>query len=537
MYDVTHHPSFIGQSVTSHTPPLVQSDFLSKVSFASNKNTRGLFLVQSESEGPHFRAVENHVILRSRQKTRFGGFGAAKEKGDHKIGPPLLSFCLLPRIPIRDRRRASSHSVQLSRVVVPVSSFRRNLRTCTLLSCESRVLHATQTLRLQAMARNLARDAEGDAKCLESDAMTQLRLDETIAVRVVPQTAGSASSDTGRSPAWSEPTDPTASESPSTRPNDVQLLDAAPVKSPSSSCALALDGMAPPAPMIPKQKKRVRFDAQPITSIWPAVSNYDRRSIVVDLSKTPFALFRKDAVLMKTGTTGDPSAPLPRPAPPAPPAEPIISNIAPRAVVVPETETTTAAAAAAAPCVDNTGNSMGDGIDASSLPDAPQSPRRRSEQTGSWDSDSSDSSCGHTDNETDFEQSDTDSNPCLEQQLVERRGSSTDGPAFYGVWKRTSSEGYEALLLSSGVPKRAVAMAARKHPVHIIDHDGTYFRLIVRNGLSKVDNTLFIGDEPRLVSFVIYEYHNVCRFQCRILFVPKSFWDSGSVIVVESLSR
>lgn len=92
MYDVTHHPSFIGQSVTSHTPQLVQSDFLSKVSFASNKNTRGLFLVQSELEGPHFRAVENHVILCSRQKTRFGGFGAAKEKGDHKIGPPLLSF-------------------------------------------------------------------------------------------------------------------------------------------------------------------------------------------------------------------------------------------------------------------------------------------------------------------------------------------------------------------------------------------------------------------------------------------------------------
>ncbi|CAM9318912.1 unnamed protein product, partial [Hapterophycus canaliculatus] len=71
--------------------------------------------------------------------------------------------------------------------------------------------------------------------------------------------------------------------------------------------------------------------------------------------------------------------------------------------------------------------------------------------------------------------------------------------AFYGVWKRTSSEGYEDLLLSSGVPKRAVVMAMKKHPVHIIDHDGSYFRLIVKNGLSKVDNTFFIGDEPKQV--------------------------------------
>lgn len=360
------------------------------------------------------------------------------------------------------------------------------------------------------MARNLARDAEGDAKSFDSDAMTQVRLDGDIAVEVLPQTGGgSASSGTERPPAWSGPTDLTAGESPSTRPHDVLLLGAAPVKTPSSPCALALDETAPPAPLIPKQKKKVRFDAQPITSIRPAVSDYDRRSIVVDLSKTPFALFRKDAVLMKTGTTGVPSAPLPRPAPPAPPAGAIISS-APRAVVVPEADTTTTAApASTAACVDSSGDSMGDGIDAPSLREAPHSPRRRSEQTGSWDSDSSDSSCGHTDNETDFEQSDTDSNPFLEQQLVERRGSNTDGPAFYGVWKRTSSEGYEALLLSSGVPKRAVAMAARKHPVHIIDHDGTYFRLIVRNGLSKVDNTMFIGDEPRLVSCDIY-YNTIC---------------------------
>ena len=393
------------------------------------------------------------------------------------------------------------------------------------------------------MARNISRDAEENAKILESDTMTQLRLDETTSVGVVPQTGGmpqtggSANNGNERPPTWSRPTDPTKGERPITDPDGVLLLDSAPEKSPSSSCPLVLYGTAPAASVTTEQqKKKVRFDAQPITSIWPAVSEYDRRSIVVDLSKTPFALFRKDAVLMKTGTTGDPSAPLPPPTPPAPPAG-AISSSAPRAVVLPETETTTAAAAA---CGDSTSDGLVDGIDALSLPEAPPSPRRRSEQTGSWDSDSSDSSCGHTDTETDFEQSDTDSNPCLEQQLVERRGSNTDGPAFYGVWKRTSSEGYEALLLSSGVPKRAVAMAARKHPVHIIDHDGTYFRLIVRNGLSKVDNTLFIGDEPRLVSYDIYEYHKICTgigfsedlYSYRRVFNSKS---SSSVYVAELL--
>ena len=336
-----------------------------------------------------------------------------------------------------------------------------------------------------------------DVDVLEGETMTQLSIfDETS--KVAPESEGDASSSSN------SPTDAT---SPST--NDVLLNSAA--SHPSSPCCLVAFNGVPveallPAPIIAKHKplKKVRFDAQPITSIWPAVSDYDRRSIVVDLSKTPFALFRKDAILMKTGTTGDPSAPLP---PPAPPAEPAPTNAGhasstPRgAPLLLETPTTPAAASAAAAA----DGMCDEGIDPASL-DSPPSPRRRSEQTGSWDSDSSDSSCGHTDTETDFEQSDTDSNqaPCLAQQLVERRGSNTEGgPAFYGVWKRTSSEGYEALLLSSGVPKRAVAMAARKHPVHIIDHDGTYFRLIVRNGLSKVDNTLFIGDEPRLVSTVL----------------------------------
>lgn len=244
-----------------------------------------------------------------------------------------------------------------------------------------------------------------------------------------------------------------------------------------SPCAGDLDGAVPPSP---KQKK-VRFDAQPITAIWPAVSDYDRKSIVVDLSKTPFALFRKDAVLMKTGTSADPSAPLPRPSPPALPGQTPATPV--RAVSRHRASETAIAADCATTQVPPS-------------PDTPSPTRRRSEPAGLWDSDSSD--CGHTDVETDSSDcghSDTDSNISFE-----RRGSNSEGPAFYGVWKRTSSEGYEALLLSSGVPKRAVSMAARKHPVHIIDHDGTYFRLIVKNGLSKVDNTLFIGDEPSVVS-------------------------------------
>lgn len=124
---------------------------------------------------------------------------------------------------------------------------------------------------------------------------------------------------------------------------------------------------------------------------------------------------------------------------------------------------------------------------------------------------SSESSEGHTDLETDDTETDwhsddadsscssSESSACLVDQQLRRGSNSESGPAFYGVWKRTSSEGYEELLLMSGVPKRAVAVAMRKHPVHIIDHDGSYFRLIVKNGLSKVDNTFWIGEEPKQV--------------------------------------
>lgn len=247
--------------------------------------------------------------------------------------------------------------------------------------------------------------------------------------------------------------------------------------------------------------KTVRFSSVEISAIWNVCSaeEYNRRSIVVDLSKTPFALFRRDAVMMKQARALAGSAPLPPPAPPALP---------PQAVSPPN----------------NNGNKESPPSSSS-----PPSLRRRSGSGGRpWDLESSESSEGHTDMETDDTETDwqsddadsacssSESSACLVDQQL-RRGSNTSesGPAFYGVWKRTSSEGYEEMLLKSGVPKRAVAVAMKKHPVHIIDHDGSYFRLIVKNGLSKVDNTFWIGEEPKQVSpsfsphFIFHPYRVV----------------------------
>lgn len=243
-------------------------------------------------------------------------------------------------------------------------------------------------------------------------------------------------------------------------------------------------------------RKNVRFSSVEISAIWNACSaeEYNRRSIVVDLSKTPFALFRRDAVMMKQARTLPGSAPLPPPAPPALP---------PQAVSPPGSSS------------DDHGNK--ESSPSSSPPPSSLMMRRRSGRL--WDTESSESSEGHTtdletdDTETDWHSDDAESVyscssegsacPLVDQQL--RRGSNSEsGPAFYGVWKRTSSEGYEELLLKSGVPKRAVAGAMKKHPVHIIDHDGSYFRLIVKNGLSKVDNTFWIGEEPKQVCVRIY---------------------------------
>ncbi|CAN0154199.1 unnamed protein product, partial [Ectocarpus fasciculatus] len=261
-------------------------------------------------------------------------------------------------------------------------------------------------------------------------------------------------------------------------------------------------------------RRTVRFPHQPISAIWVAdsVLDYNRRSIVVDLSKTPFALFRRDAVMMKQARTSvDPSAPLPPPGPPAlSPPQAAAAAACPAPFPAPPGRGPSGAAAAAA------------AADSDASPSPPSAAAERRRPGGDrlaklWESESSESSEGHTDLETDDTETDWHSDaddccsvgsateqeeapPCVVEQQQLRRGSNSEAggsPAFYGVWKRTSSEGYEELLLSSGVPKRAVAMAMKKHPVHIIDHDGSYFRLIVKNGLSKVDNTFFIGDEPK----------------------------------------
>lgn len=229
--------------------------------------------------------------------------------------------------------------------------------------------------------------------------------------------------------------------------------------------------------------KRVRFGAPFVTAVWEAVADYDRRSIVVDLSRTPFALFRKDALLMARppamAATSLPAKVVP--------AEPSISPQSDTAVYERtakprDCEMLPATAAARV---------LGRGIE--SLPDQ-RSYRRHAAELSSWDPEESDSSAV-TDTETDVDHSDTDSNPCSETSSVK--------PAFFGIWKRTHSEGYETLLRTQGVPERKVAQVAKKHPIHIIDHDDQYFRVIINNGLSKMDNTFFIGDEPRQVSILV----------------------------------
>lgn len=225
---------------------------------------------------------------------------------------------------------------------------------------------------------------------------------------------------------------------------------------------------------------RVRFQTPLVTAVWEADIHYDRRSIVVDLSKTPFALFRKDALLMARPPAMAATSPSPKTGPLKPTGPPRRDT------------TVCAESEGRADGAEPRATSANCGVAGRIRPSRVEgSTRCRSDVFGSWDSEESDCS-GVTDTETDAEHSDTDSNPCPERRSVE--------PAFFGVWKRTGSEGYEALLLASGVSKRAVATAVRKRPIHIIDHDGQYFRLIVKNGLSKVDNTFFIGDEPRVVS-------------------------------------
>lgn len=296
-------------------------------------------------------------------------------------------------------------------------------------------------------------------------------------------------------------------------------------------------------------KKKVRFHPQMPNAVWIADSNYDRRSIVVDLSKTPFALFRKDALLMAKSSgvvAPQASAVASRASPLASTAadvasstadvdclssrenstenielKPLVSSATRRANDTAAT-TATAPAAGASPSATTSSTKAASAaagsspsVAAAASPVLPETTETRScsQFFGSWDSEESDSA-GHTDTEDVSEHSEGCDG---DAENAERRSGE---PAFYGVWKRERSEGYEQLLLSSGVPKRAAAIALRKHPVHIIDHDGSYFRLIVKNGLSKVDNTFFIGDEPREVSNCV-----------RLCFV-KEFFSSSAIVQI-----
>lgn len=252
--------------------------------------------------------------------------------------------------------------------------------------------------------------------------------------------------------------------------------------------------------------------------MWFADSNYDRRSIVVDLSKTPFALFRKDALLMAKPTEVAPAAATA--AAPRVLADNARASAKPcgtksqRRVPAPEIEFTPLAVASApmttttavtpedttaATTTSFSGELSSSRVEAAALAAVPVATgsRSRTQSGDSCDSEESDSAVTDTEILSDISHCDSEAGFDGSGEDAERRSVE---PAFFGVWKRESSEGYEELLLSAGVPKRAAAAALKKHPLHIIDHDGTYFRLIVKNGLSKdQDNTFFIGDEPREV--------------------------------------
>lgn len=254
--------------------------------------------------------------------------------------------------------------------------------------------------------------------------------------------------------------------------------------------------------------KKVRFDDPLTTAVWIADSNYDRGSIVVDLSKTPFALFRKDALLMAKPTavsstssnclssfaTIAASGPVETMSPRSNGQQKLVSSTLSPSLDGPHATTRTEidALTAAAPAETRAAELSAEASSGATAATDSGEVQTRSDFFGSWDYEESDSSVITDAELSDFEESSPES------ANGEVEGHSAK-PAFFGVWKRDRSEGYEALLLNSGVSKHAAAAALRKHPVHIIDHDGTYFRLIIKNGLTAVDNTYFIGDEPRVV--------------------------------------
>jgi hypothetical protein len=186
-----------------------------------------------------------------------------------------------------------------------------------------------------------------------------------------------------------------------------------------------------------KAKRFVHFAAEPVL-LGYAHADYDRRSIRVDLSKTPYALFHKDYYLMNHPEEYSPQ-------------------------------------------------------------------HVKGSRSASWSSDDEEL---HTEGE--MSSSDEDS---AQQSKGSNSSSSTSArhkrqlslekkpprqprPDFSGVWKRSRIEGFIELLVFSGVPKKAALNAAKRRPIHIIDHDDDYFRLIVKNGLIKADSHYIIGDDP-----------------------------------------
>ncbi|CAM9233056.1 unnamed protein product [Chrysoparadoxa australica] len=85
----------------------------------------------------------------------------------------------------------------------------------------------------------------------------------------------------------------------------------------------------------------------------------------------------------------------------------------------------------------------------------------------------------------------TNSEDELSPTIASRRSN------FSGVWRRVRAEGFVDLLVFSGVSERAARCAAKRNPIHIVDHDDCYFRLIVKNGLVKADTHYIIGDEAK----------------------------------------
>lgn len=176
----------------------------------------------------------------------------------------------------------------------------------------------------------------------------------------------------------------------------------------SEACASACDGLD-------NWVHSVRFAREPVI-LGRAVTDYDRTPIRVDLSKTPYALFHKDAVLLKNPKDASPSHGG---------RGRTISNV----------------------------ELWGEDVEADG----------RGGGTSSDDE---------------------------EIELQRRRR-----PNFSGVWRRDRAEGFEELLRFSGVNVRAAAAAAARSALHVIDHDDDYLRLIVKNGLVKVDSHYIIGDD------------------------------------------